>query len=150
MLEEQDDDGQLVSAHLEILSIIAKLGGNTRQYRRERSAQINRILSEVYSTPRVKRAAGLLPHYRIVPGSTFDVTGCDENGDSWDFNTQAMREKATRIVEEEEPYLLVGSPPCTNICRWIHLNAARHGWTEEEKQERRAAADVHLKFVYEL
>ena len=140
----------MISAHIEILSLIAMLGGNTRQYRRERSAQINRILSEVYSTPRVTRAAELLPHYKIIPGSTFDVTGCDENGDSWDFNRQVMREKALKVVEEEEPYLLIGSPPCTNICRWVHLFAARYGWSEEEKQKRRAAAEVHLKFVHEL
>ena len=49
--EADDEEGQALDAHFEILSIISKLGGNTRQYRRERAAQMNRILSEVYSAP---------------------------------------------------------------------------------------------------
>ena len=148
--EADDEEGQALDSHFEILSIISKLGGNTRKYRRERAAQMNRILSEVYSVPRVTRAAELLPHLGISPGFSFDVTGVDEDGNSWDFTRPEMCDKALHIVEEQKPYMLVGSPPCTNLCQWRHLNAAKLGWSKEEIQRREDAANVHLMFVYKL
>ena len=148
--EIDDEDGQAISAHLEILNIISKLGGDTRKYRRERAKQMNRILSEVYSTARVTRAAELLPRLRISPGCALDVTGVDDEGNSWDFTKVEMCEKALRLIDEQKPYMLVGSPPCTNVCAWRHLNAAKHGWSKEEIKRREEAADVHLQFVYKL
>ena len=92
------------------------MGGNTRQYRRERAAQMNRILSEVYSAPRVTRAAELLPRRGTSPGFAFDVTCVDEDGNSWDFTKTEMCDKALRIIEEQNPYMLVGSPPRVRTC----------------------------------
>ena len=37
--EVDDEDGQALDAHFEILNLISKLGGDTRQYRRERAAE---------------------------------------------------------------------------------------------------------------
>ena len=42
--EVDDEDGQALDAHFESLKLISKLGGDTCQYRRERAAQMNRIL----------------------------------------------------------------------------------------------------------
>ena len=43
-----------------------------------------------------------------------------------------------------------GLPPCTNVCAWRHLNAAKHGWSKEEIKRREDGADVHLQFVDKL
>ena len=47
-----------------------------------------------------------------MAGFSLDLTVMDEDGLPWDFNNQAKREKARRIVREQKPYMLIGSPAC--------------------------------------
>ena len=110
-------DEELVQAvavmDLEILSVIHQLGVDSKKYKRERNKQLKYLISEIYSGPRVVRALKLLPGLGLGPGFSLDLTTVDENGDNWDFNDPAMRAKAERLVDEQEPYCLIGSPACT-------------------------------------
>ena len=63
----------------EILAAIMNLGGSRNAYKRERKAVLNRIVSEVYSPPRVAAAAKLLPPLRVSPGASLDLTVNQEN-----------------------------------------------------------------------
>ena len=74
---------------------------------------MNRIVSEVFSPPRVTQAIKLLPRLRLVPGLALDVTRCNDKGEPWDFDDPAKQEEALQLFEEQKPVLLVGSPPCT-------------------------------------
>ena len=47
-----------------------------------------------------------------------------EDGQPWDFNRREKREKALKMVQSQEPYMLVGSPMCTAFCTWMALNRA--------------------------
>ena len=65
----------------EILLSIRDLGGSRGAYKRERKKALNRIVSEVYSPPRVAAAAELLPSLRIIPGASLDITVDQETGE---------------------------------------------------------------------
>ncbi len=44
---------------------------------------------------------------------SLDLTGCDEQGKPWDFNLKEQRDKAEKILDEQRPLLLIGTPMCT-------------------------------------
>ena len=61
-------------------------------------------LTEVYSPERVNKVA---KKYGLVPGSSLDLT----NG--WDSTIEEHKRKALAQIREGQPYLVIGSPPCT-------------------------------------
>ena len=67
-------------------------------------------VAEVYSPPRVVEVAR-----RMGPraGWSPDLTTTDEEGNVWDLNQLKMRNKAVRLLLQDEPTLLIGSPICT-------------------------------------
>ena len=95
----------------EILQLTGTIGCDQDQY----IAQVNSepSVAEVYSAPRVTKAAKLLPKYGIAPGYALDLSTVDERGIPWDFDDPEMREKAKKRQRDEQPMLLVGSPMCT-------------------------------------
>ena len=107
------------------VKIVAMLGGHRGKYQRERGRAVRKMVAEIYSAPRVTETFKLLPSMELVPGFAFDLSGEDENGESWDFTRADMRAKARAFLLEEKPFLLIGSPPCTAFCSWQGLNAAR-------------------------
>ncbi len=148
--DEEPAKEDLLQLNVEILRLVAQLGGPVRGYRREREKAVRHLVAEIYSAPRVTRALKMLPDMGLKAGFALDLTNCDENGREWDFTVTAMREKARARVEEEKPQLLIGSPSCTPYSAWQTLNSARHGWPPGELERRRVAGDVHLAFVCEL
>ena len=56
----------------------------------------------------------MLPKSELLPGFALDVTGIDpDDGMPWDFDDPAKREKAERMLDEQQPQVLIGSPMCT-------------------------------------
>jgi hypothetical protein len=102
---------------------------------------------ELYSPPRVTQA--LPVGSGLVAGSTFDLHA-DINGVTWDFQKPQDRKRALDRIRVEEPFLVVGSPPCTMFSSLQNLRADK-GTAKWE--ERRRAAEVLLVFavvVYDL
>ena len=129
----------------EILIAIRDFGGSRAAYKRERTKALNRIVSEVYSLPRVAAAAKLLPSLRIIPGASLDITVNQENGEPWDFDILENRLKARALYAEQRPALLVGSVICTAFSALQAMNEQRRD-PEVVKRER-IRAMVHLRFV---
>ena len=95
---------------MEILKLIAGLGGSVRQYRRERAKAVKHLVAEIYSAPRVTRALKMLPSLGLSPGFALDLTGTDRDGRAWDVTLADMRERARQKVAEDKPFMLIGSP----------------------------------------
>ncbi len=84
-------------------------------------------VAELYSPPRVtatlprlgsrELASGLT----LVAGSTFDLHA-DEAGVAWDFTRPQDRKRAWDRIRAEEPFLVVGSPPCTMFLSRIQIS----------------------------
>ena len=117
----------ILEDNLNILEVLAQLGANPKQYRRERSKAVRALVSEIYSPPRATAAAKLLPGLGILPGFALDLTTVDKNGHHWDLTNECMRQAARKEVIEGQPLFLIGSPVCTDYCSWQDLNAQRHG-----------------------
>ena len=101
-----------------------------------------RGIAEVYSPPRVvneAKAAGL------KAGFSLDLTTYNAAGQPWDFSKRSCRKEAWRLLQEQRPYMLVGSPPCTAYSILQNLNMlTKEGW--EKVKETRRRAEVHLRF----
>ena len=74
----------------------------------------------------------------------------DDDGEPLDFTSASKRTKARRLVEEQQPFLLIGSPMCTAFSSWQALNGAKHSRRECEIRRMQAAAELHIRFVTEL
>ncbi len=83
-----------------------------RECRRERKAMraagANDI-SEIYSPPRMAKAASALG---LKGGWSLDLTTTDDDGSKWDFRNESMRKRAMQKVMQDKPYLLIMSPMC--------------------------------------
>ncbi len=102
---------------------------------------------ELYSPPRVTQA--LPAGTGLVAGSTFDLHA-DVDGVQWDFGKPQDRKRAWERIRAEEPYLVIGSPPCTMFSSLQNLSATRG---TAEWAARRRSAEVLLTFaaaVYKL
>ena len=91
-------------------------------------------ITEVYSPERVAKVA---KKFGLVAGSSMDLT----NG--WDFNIEDHKRKALAAIRNEQPFLLIGSPPCTYFSMLQELNIAvnghKEGWMEKFNKEKEKA-----------
>ena len=143
------DAVQQIKAHnIEILKLVNELGGGPRSYCRERAKKINRIVAEIYSPPRVTAAAKLLPSLKLCPGFALDLTTTDDDGRPWDFSDSQCREDCRRLVTEQEPMLIVGSPMCTAFSTWQYLN--EHKGDPEKIKRAWNQAMIHMRFACEI
>ena len=156
MQVEDDDGAELLGALLQE----GVVGPQTREAAREASKVYELLLvtgvsrgdavakvSELCSPPRVTAELGRLPVMSLVGGSCFDLRG-DANGVAWDFTKAAHRERARERVRREKPFLVIGSPPCTEFS--VVQNMNRHHFSAAEARRRRAEAMTLLGFALEI
>ena len=115
---------------------------------KERRSSALKLVSEIYSPPRVTAAAKLLPELRCIPGFALDLTTADENGRSWDFDIAENRRRAREMVLTQKPMLLIGSPMCTAFSAWQHINRKKRDPSVVSREYVRAM--VHIRFCMEL
>ena len=133
----------------EIMMIMAVLGADPKSFRREKRQAVRRIVSELYSPPRVTAMLRRMTNHGLTPGLALDLTTTDpDDGTPWDFNLPEKREKALGLLRAQKPLFVIGSPMCTRWCTWQRLNDAKRSAeiVEAEKQE----ALIHLEFVAEV
>ena len=145
--EMQNPVGVVDTLEVEILQLVEHLGGSREKYSRKQH-QANQSVTEVYSPPRVTEWAKRLPSYGIVPGLALDITTRDDDGVPWDFDIAERRQTARRLIAEQKPLFLVGSPMCTAFSTWQRLNATRRDPKTVQKEYIKAM--VHLEFVCQL
>jgi hypothetical protein len=73
-------------------------------------------MTEVYSPVRVAAVAG---RFGLKAGTSFDLT----NG--WNFSDPKHRAAAWKRIKEEDPYCIMGSPPCTMFSALQELSKAQ-------------------------
>ena len=129
--------------------MLIQLGAPAKGYQRERNKAYNRIVSEIYSPPRVARMVESMPELKLIPGMALDFTCIDPDDNlPWDFNIKAKREKALRMIRQQKPMLLIGSPMCTAWSTWQFINDLKR--TPEERLRLKVEARLHLEFVAQL
>jgi len=103
---------------------------------------------EFYSPPRITAQARSMPHLNLNGDRSFDLKA-DKDGKAWDFTKAADRARARREVAASKPYMVVGSPPCTDWCA-LNLNCNHPKMRPEERERRITVAKVHLRFCAEI
>jgi len=110
------------------------LGANINQNIQSIRDELHVIVSEIYSPPRVTRAARILKKLNITPGFAMDITTHDAEGRPWDFDQPQQKTRAVRLIYETEPDLIVGSPMCKDFSAWQRLNKAKSSEPEKYDQ----------------
>ena len=79
----------------------------------------------------------------MTPGSSMEFLA------GWDFTKIKHRTAAWKQVKTEDPYVIVGSPPCTMASLFQELSIAnnqpKEGWMEEFERKK-AEAINHIIF----
>jgi len=140
---EENEDDEIA------LLLVTQFGGSGRGYVRERKQSYRRIVSELYSPPRVAAMTKMLPSLKLLPGVSFDLTTLDpEDGQPWDFTRLDKRQRCREIIREQKPILVVGSPECRAYCSWQALNEAKDSTGKIAREK--VAAGLHLRFCCEI
>ena len=139
-----EEEMELAVEDLEELRSEAEVERN-RVDRRMLAMALNGVdITEVFSPPRVVQMAVRMG---MVGGRSMDLkTG-------WDFSVRSDRRKAVEMILREDPWLVVGSPPCTMFSLLQNLNVHKYGHMEERKrafEEKKRAAEEHVKFCVQL
>eukprot|EP00969_Alexandrium_andersonii_P206914 9140882-Alexandrium_andersonii.AAC.1 len=81
----------------------------------------------------------------VSPAGAFNIRPSPD-GSSWDFSKPADRDLVVRLLGARRPYLLAGSPPCTD---WLAFNQnINHPRMDKDvARERLEKASVHMEFV---
>ena len=101
--------------------------GAGRAYGSERRRAVQRFTdSEVYSPPRISKEIREGKWKHLVPGFALDLTVVDpSDGLPWDLGRKSKRDKATALLRQQKPYMLIGSPAFKAFIAWQVLIRAR-------------------------
>jgi hypothetical protein len=108
-------------------------------------------VSELFSPPRVNgelrrmRDSGARPE--LMPGTSFDLQVDQRTGESWDFTIVEHRRRCWTRLKEEDPWLIIGSPPCTDFSA---LNVGLNHPKMENEEVRRRLVQAHLLLNFAL
>ena len=108
--EVKDDES--IDAEICLL-MVENMGGHQRSFHRERSKAFRRVVSEVCSPPRLTSMIGEMAKQGLGPGFALDLSCIDpDDNEPWDLSIPAKQQKALKMVREQKPLFLVGSPCC--------------------------------------
>ena len=80
------------------------------------------VVSEVFSPPRVTQALKSGERGWLQAGSSFDLVVDADSGRSWNFLEANDRRRCWRRLKAEDPWMVIGSPPCTPFSAPQDLN----------------------------
>ena len=99
-------------------------------------------VAEAYSPPRI---AAMAAELGFNPGFSLDLTTTNDAGEPWDLSDKKMQDAAIKLQDDQKPWLLVVSPPCTWFSTLMNLNIAK--MDEVKVKENMKQAIGHLAFA---
>ena len=103
---------------------------------------------ELYSRPRVTKQLSKFRYKGLEIGSTFDIRP-DADGNSFDLTKARHRAIVRHVLRTEQPYFVIGSPPCKEYCL-LQQNWNHHRMAPEDVRRRLVEAKLHLDFCTEI
>ena len=79
-------------------------------------------VAEIYSPPRMATMAAKLG---FSPGFSLDLTITNDAGEPWDLSNKKTQDDAIKLQDDQKPWLLVISPPCTWFSTSMNLNVTK-------------------------
>ena len=103
-----------------------RINGGGRSFRRERQAAVRKIVSEVYSPPRVTQEIKNGKWKHFAPGLALDITVVDPNdGKPWGFYEGREAQKGEKAYEPKPQFPFHWLPGVQGI---LHMES--HKYTE--------------------
>ena len=131
--------------HMDV-ALIANIAIEYIKMGQHRVNHLKSHVSEVYSPPRV---TALAHKVGLSAGWALDLTQVDpDDGKPWDFNSAEKRQKVIDRVKSEQPFLLIGCPPCTVFSQLFKMNVHKLGRARVSKMIREGIA--HVEFCIQL
>ena len=82
--------------------------------RGETADEAGKKVTELFSPPRINEKLNQMNNKRgIVAGTSFDLIADTVTGETWNFMKPEDRRRCWSRLEEERPWVVIGSPPCT-------------------------------------
>ena len=113
--------------------------------------RIGSDVSEIYSQPRVTQEAAVhtFQGQKLQPGWSLDLTRNDpKTGASWDLGCRQVQDRVRKMVMQDKPLFLIGSPPCTPFSTL--QNISKYKRDPKIVAEERRVGLVHLEFCMSL
>ena len=147
MHDDRDEEMTSLVQDLRCMEMIGNITTpSTGRQRRDTRRSFRRLVSEVYSLPRVTKMLSAMPRSMLAPGLALHITCNDpDDGQPWDFDRKEKRDKALKLLRRQKPLFLIGSPMCTAWCSWQRVNAQKRDPHVVRREMVRAK--VHLIFV---
>ena len=77
----------------------------------------------------------------FATGVCVDLTTRRSDGEYWDLSRKEDVKELEKLQAEENPLLMIGSPPCTTFCPLLRLRYT----AEEIKERRRREGEPHIR-----
>ena len=142
---DENNFHDIVNDDADMYAEIDSLPGDTDNMVAKIIGIVQNHVSEVWSQPRVTKLA---KEFGLSPGFALDLQVNDEDGQPWDFDKVEQREKCIRLIQEQKPMFLIGSPMCTAFSALQNLNKWRMDtkkWNALQEQGVR-----HMRFAIKL
>ena len=108
-------------------------------------------VSEIFSPPRIAQEAAIRQYggMTIKPGWSLDLTREDlATGQRWDLNKRDVRQRVRELIRTTDPFIVIGSPPCTMFRALRNLSRSKRN--EQEFQEKMRTARRQMQFCMEV
>ena len=79
-------------------------------------------VAEVYLPPKM---AAMAAELGFSQGFSLDLTTINDEGEPWDLSNKKMQDAAIKLQDEQKPWLLVVSPPCTWFSTLMDINITK-------------------------
>ena len=88
--------------HDDVVQILAMPGGDPRSFRREQKQVVRKIVSDIYSPPRVTEMLRGMTDHGMAPGLAMEIRVIDPlEGKPWDFSVKRERQRALRLIRKK-------------------------------------------------
>ena len=105
---------------------------------------------EIYGRGAILDAAhGCRRNLNVSGLDALDLRTNKPDGSPWNFNKRSDRRLAYRMVKEQKPDWVLGSPPCTPFCTW-NAGINKSKCDPAKMQASLSEGRAHLRFVLRL
>jgi hypothetical protein len=135
----------------EVEKEMPKIKEVTKNHRQRRSAAQQEAkarpdVAEIYSPPRITKMAQSMG---MSTAWALDLTETDpEDGMPWDLSKPEKRRKAMKMLEQDQPLMLIGSPKCGPFSAWQNVNYEKI--EDEESRAKVRDGILHWRFTIQM
>ena len=148
LLLDSDEEDEIKVVNALILCGVDE--GTARKKARDIVSPDEATFFEMYGRGSIMREANTSRRDLNVRGlAACDLRTSKPDGTPWDFTKRSDRQLAMKMIDEQDPDFVIGSPPCTAFCAWN----AKMNFRKMDKEKVAAIireGQLHLNFMIRI